>query len=735
MSSRDIHASYRWIMLGSGAVVREFFLPAFAHLNVLHNLAVVDLAIPSKLRQAYPQVEFIEEDFRCFLKAFCERGVVASIVAVPNKLHEEAVLRLLEFGAHVLCEKPLALSENACQRMRQAALAANRLLAVNMVRRLFPSIRIIRRIIADGQIGKLQKLLVEHGGVFHWPAQSLAPFLPENGGVFADMGVHYLDLAESLVGSLELRTYQDDSRGGVEAEAIAELVSASGVAVSVHVSRLRNLANTITLIGSQGRIVLNVNSILTFNLHSPPAEEGVEIRPLRPFACPEVPVSFLGCFVNQIQRFENRIAAGDMSVDEPEAAARNARLIEQAYCRRLEKPRPSVSSPLNLETGPTLITGATGFIGSHLVERLVTCGAEVTALVRRPQTCASVARSPVNLVSANLLDLDAIRKNVKGKRYVFHLAYGRDGTDASTITVQGTKNIVDASIEAQCEAVIILGTVNVLGWPKGEVDESFPYRPVGGSYGRTKAAMERWCLKRARDSGKTRIAVLLPSCVYGPGGPTFTELPARLASQNSFAWISDGGGIANYVFIDNLIDAMFLAASSPGAGGQRFIISDGWTTWRDFLNPIVAPWLSQIGSVEPGELARRYAQTRRGAFRRALEAAVSNADIRHEIKQTMLGALASRIAAKTGRLPRAQAAIRTSPTILTNGAPPEWLEDLFGNHKTRFSSAKVQADLGWTPRVTLPEGQRLSVEYLREIGLHPPCPEARISIIPGRAQR
>src|SRR5262249_26299469 len=273
-------------------------------------------------------------------------------------------------------------------------------------------------------------------------------------------------------------------------------------------------------------------------------------------------------------------------------------------------------------------------------------------LVRRPQTCASVARFPINLIAANLLDFEAVRRAVEGKRYIFHLAYGRDGPDARAITSRGTENVVNAAIAAQCEAVVILSTINVLGWPDGEVDESAPYRPAGGVYGQTKARMERWCLRRAQDAGNTRIVVLLPSCVYGPNGATFTELPAKLAREDNFAWIAEGHGIANYVFIDNLIDAIFLSASSPRAHGQRFIINDGWTSWRDFLSPIVAPWHTKIRNYAPGELAQKNALSRRGALKRAFRAAISSTEVRRELKQTMLGHLASRLIARTRHVPR-----------------------------------------------------------------------------------
>jgi len=704
-------------MLGCGAVVRECFLPAFAYLKALPELTVIDQAVPREVREAYLGVDFLEGEFGSSLDSVDLQEVRTAVVALPNQFHEEAVVRLLTAGVHVLCEKPLALTEASCLRMKEAARQAGRRLSVNMVRRFIPSVRTMLRLVREGEIGRLEAVKIEHGGKFTWPAQSLSPFLAENGGVFSDMGIHYLDLAELLTGQLQLASYLDDSCGGVEAESVAEFTSISDVAVHIHLSRLRNLANKMVLRGTRGKIELSVDALSSFKVYRAGCEDGLEVRPLRAFRSSSLPASFQGCFVEQLQHFRAQIEADDISTDSVEGAARAARIIEQAYQQRaLRKPTTVRSTPFALKPASALITGVTGFIGGHLVKRLFEAGfTEMTGIVRHPQTCASAARFPVTLQIENLLDFASVRKAVQGRRYVFHLAYGRDGVDADAVTVQGTKNVVNAAIEAECETVLILSTVNVFGWPDGEINESAPYRPTGGAYGRTKAIMERWCLKRARKSTTTRIVILSPSCVYGPRGRTFTELPAELAREHAFAWISDGQGIANYVYIDNLIDAIFLATLSPRAHGQRFIINDGWTTWREFLVPIVRPWLSQIRAYEPGELARQHAQARHGAIKRAILAAVANDDIRRELKKTMFGAVSS-------KLMRSAGLISSPPRVAHNknpDAPPQWTEDLFGVHKTKFSSAKARSTLGWTPRVNLREGQRLTVEYLRERGLHP----------------
>ncbi len=259
-------------------MARECFLPSFARLGVLNKLTVIDVAVSDELRKAWSGAEFIEGDFRRVLKLPREGGVTAAVVTLPNFLHEEAVLGLLNSGVHVLCEKPLALTEESCRNMRDAAEKNQRLLGVNMVR-LFPSMTAIARMIRMGELGDITRLTVEHGGPFQWPARSLAPFQQENGGVFADMGIHYLDLAELFAGSLELKSYRDDWQGGVEAEAEAELESAGGAAVHIKVSRLRSLSNRITVEGVAGKVVVNVDSLGTFNLFRPGEDQALEIRP------------------------------------------------------------------------------------------------------------------------------------------------------------------------------------------------------------------------------------------------------------------------------------------------------------------------------------------------------------------------------------------------------------------------------------------------------------------------
>src|SRR5262249_14975559 len=161
---------------------------------------------------------------------------------------------------------------------------------------------------------------------------------------------------------------------------------------------------------------------------------------------------------------------------------------------------------------------------------------QISVPIRRINTCAEVSRFPVSLKHVDLLDAKKVREAVEGARWVFHLARGTDDIN-DRVTVDGTRNVVEAAIAARCEAVVVVSTMYVFGDAIGTLDETSPYQPKGGPYGIQKASMERWCLARSATSLPTRLVVLNPSCVFGPRGGAYTSLPRRLATDGAFCWV------------------------------------------------------------------------------------------------------------------------------------------------------------------------------------------------------
>ena len=235
--------------------------------------------------------------------------------------------------------------------------------------------------------------------------------------------------------------------------------------------------------------------------------------------------------------------------------------------------------------------------------------------------------------------------------------------------------------------------------------------------------MEKWCLKRAEGSHATRVTVLNPSCVYGPGGKTYTELPVLMAKNGSFCWIDGGQGLANFTFVDNLVDAMVLAAICADAHGKRIIVNDGSCSWKDFLGPILDSWPAELPSYTRQELIDL--KKRRAGFllRQSFGSMVKNDAFRNLvmevrplrwIKKAVIASAPSFLK-KIKSLPSTQD--RRSPLNHLDDklqAPPIWLFDLFGPTMATFSNERARQILGWEPLVDLKEGQRRSIAWLRQ---------------------
>ena len=145
-----------------------------------------------------------------------------------------------------------------------------------------------------------------------------------------------------------------------------------------------------------------------------------------------------------------------------------------------------------------LITGATGFLGNRLAERLA-LGTDysVTAMVHKfsGPGLARLARLPINLIQADLLNEESLSKAAENCHIIVHLAYGTAGDEAvkREITVSGTENILKVALKKKVRKVIHFSTAAVHGLnPKGSViDESAPFNPGEEIYRSSKAQAEK----------------------------------------------------------------------------------------------------------------------------------------------------------------------------------------------------------------------------------------------------
>lgn len=245
----------RLALIGCGAIAEVSFIPALKQLKHPPEL-IVDVNQERANRFA--------ASLRCKsavdLDAVDRESIDAAIVALPNALHAPAALSLLERGIHVLIEKPMATLADDCQRMIDAASAADLRLAVGHMYRFNPAYRWMKSLADSGTLGPIRGIELRCGAPFAWPLKSLGLWRKEmaGGGVLIDLGIHFLDLLIWWFGPLQLTRYVDDNGGGVEADCQLEATTTCGGKVFAEFSRTRDLPNRLHIAGSNGGVEIDL---------------------------------------------------------------------------------------------------------------------------------------------------------------------------------------------------------------------------------------------------------------------------------------------------------------------------------------------------------------------------------------------------------------------------------------------------------------------------------------------
>ena len=238
-----------------------------------------------------------------------------------------------------------------------------------------------------------------------------------------------------------------------------------------------------------------------------------------------------------------------------------------------------------------LVTGATGFIGAHLVKRLLAEGHQVRCLVRASSDTSQLDQLDVEIAVGDLTSPRSLAGAAQGCRNVFHCAAQvSDWATAKEITrtnVEGTRNLLEASVAASVERFVHFSTTDVYGYPGGSaVDETHLAAGFQNWYAKTKLAAETEVV-RVSKAHALEAVVLRPATVYGPGSTDVVGEIAR-AIQNRTMFLVDGGRtVAGLCYVDNLVDAAILALRHDAAPGQAFNVSDGLDiTWREFTDAL-----------------------------------------------------------------------------------------------------------------------------------------------------
>jgi len=320
-----------------------------------------------------------------------------------------------------------------------------------------------------------------------------------------------------------------------------------------------------------------------------------------------------------------------------------------------------------------LITGATGFIGSHLSEELARRGCRVSCLVRRASQVKELKRLPIRLVAGDYLDPRSLEEAVRGQDAVFHLAAllnGRNWQDFYRANTLSTQNLAEACLKAVpgLKSFVFVSSISAIGPSEGgrRLDEDAPCRPIS-FYGRSKLAAEQ----AVRSAGPVLPWVIIrPPNVLGPRQKELLQA-INLVRRGIMPLVGNGQPQTSLCDVDDLVRALILAAERPEALGQTYLVTDG----RDYVWQDITLTLAE-------ELGLRKMRIK----------------VPYGFQYTLAW-----LAEQTSRLTNKPPLL--SREMLRSGHRFEWMYD----------GGKIQRELGFSPRFTMRDSVRRAVAWYRQL--------------------
>jgi nucleoside-diphosphate-sugar epimerase len=326
-----------------------------------------------------------------------------------------------------------------------------------------------------------------------------------------------------------------------------------------------------------------------------------------------------------------------------------------------------------------LVTGGTGFIGSHLAEEGRRRGADVVVLglAERPEERANaelLARQGVAILPGSITDAGLCERAMREVTHVFHLAVamregGKSDEFFERVNLEGTRRLLEAAGAAKVERFVYCGTIGIYGHrAPGVTSEGSPLHP-GNIYERTKVAAERM-VRELAPTLRLPYTILRPADVYGPRDQRLLKL-FKGVRAGRFPLFGDGSGRRHMVYVDDVVSAFFAACERPAAVGEGVIVAGPRPcTLRELIEEV-----------------RRATGSARFGRRLPLTPMLAAAAVVEDVCQ----------------------ALKLDPPIYRRRMD-------FFTSDSAFDTSRARQVLGWAPQVELDEGVRRTFEDYRRTG-------------------
>jgi predicted dehydrogenase/nucleoside-diphosphate-sugar epimerase len=738
-------AKLRVAVIGCGAVTRANLMPVLAGHDGLSVVALVDRsrARAEELASAYG-VARVDTEMDAVLDE-----VDAVVLATPPAHHAPATRAVAARGKHVFVEKPMAITSADARAMVDAARDAGVVLAVGLYRRLLPSVRLLRTLVATREFGRPLTIDAEEGGPYGWQLASLDGLTRSagGGGVLIDIGSHVLDVLLHVVpGTATLSRVTDNARGGIETDCeLTFTIDHDGALVTtrVELSRTRELRGSIRVTCERATLELLRGDFTQLLVHPtrPLADEDKVAPNYRLVAEWSGQGAYVGyqAFREEIDDWVRAINNRTEPMLSGASVVPVVTLIEDSYRNPEPQSEPWTDEGLAPKPGATtievparrrvLVTGAGGFLGGRATEILrERYGWDAVAVVREPKSAARLARWPGEIAIGDVCSPTDMDRVVQGCDAVVHCAVGTiwPPEAARRVTVEGTKTVAEAARRAGVRRFVHISTLFVHRRDgAGTLDESTPVDPpADDDYGQAKLAAER-ALAGVAQQGLSTV-VLRPVRIYGPFSKTFTVRPLEAISQGRFAVGGDPDVPANMVYVDNVVEAIARAVEAGDAvSGSAYLISDAEQVSLDeffsYFASTVGRQVRRVPAMPP-----RGAASQPGVARRwigGVKAIATSPELRGIVRRVLstdpIGTLPRRLwDSSPGMQQTLLRRFGADAAVIYRPAAAEGVEQLvYTGEAARVSIDKARRDLGFEPPVSRERAMALTLAWARQARL------------------